>query len=452
MPLTKIHFEDRPEPWPAAGGFVLWLLILSAMLFETDAYRYASVMVSFYGLYVCRHLDPRLTISKTAWLCLAWSVYVLVRFSYDYLASPIRDHGSSEWLYAFPIFFPTIGIGLMRMRFYFGAIRTVFFCAALVLLLFTQHWWVIASGEPVIPLFHENQIHGAVACGMIMIGAFYWFLYHAGRGFHGSLEGQIAKFVAPATIFLALCSILGSHSKGVWLALAGTLPVVTLWVLFSQRWRFARLAMGALVLLVVVGALFLRRKIWDVAGDTFSSTIALFSHIGTQGDLAAYMQQNIASGNNPESMNERLKIWYNAIELFRQAPVFGHGNYWIELWDHTRYADVGYYLMHNGYLEILIRHGLFGLVTLAVMQGCFFYLVHRGVRFGIIDPLARQAYVVLTIFFMLTLLSNSNNRLAIGESFAMMSGGFAFYCQGMERCRRLTGRLARVIPESVVHG
>jgi hypothetical protein len=42
------------------------------------------------------------------------------------------------------------------------------------------------------------------------------------------------------------------------------------------------------------------------------------------------------------------------------------------------------------------------------------------------------AYVTVLVFFAFTLLSNSNNRLAIGESLALVSSAFGCACHLLE--------------------
>lgn len=426
--------DDQPKPFTIVAGYVLWLLMLSASLFETDAYRFAAIITWAYGTLVFLTVKPKARLSFMAWYCLGWSFYVLARFAYGYLASPMHQHGSSEWLYAFPLFFAGIGLALVRIRQHIGSILLIFFAVALLLLAVSQHWMVIASGLPVIPLFHNNQIHGAVACGLILIGAFYWLLHYLMKGIGHSLHGRAALFIAPPVIVLCLISILGSQSKGVWVALAGAVPVGVVMILVMERSRAVRLAAGGLVAAVAVWALVFRERLWGRAGDTVMASLDLIRSVWTDPQGAVLvLQQKIDSGTIPASLNDRLKIWYNAGELVQQSPLFGHGNYWIELWEKTRYAEVGYFLMHNGYMEILIRHGFIGLLALFVMLVGFILLVWRGYRRGVVPAAGFQAYVTILLFFALTLLSNSNNRLAIGESLAMLAGGFAFYAEWMVR-------------------
>lgn len=450
-------FAKNSRPLAVGLGSILWILVLSATLVETDAYRFASIFLSIYGLFV--YLGARDAFSPgperfpneaparifpgvalVAWLCFGWSLYVLVRFGFGYLSSPGHGHGSSEWLYAFPMFFPFLGVALVRIRFQVEWILAAFFLIALGFLVATAHWGLVFSGEEVIPLVHNNQIHGAVASGFLAIGAFYWFQHNARRGIRRNRISQLSVGLAPLVILFCLVAILGSRSKGVWLALAGIIPVAGVFFLFSLKRLSALLALGALVLCVGLVAWLFHGVIWERAGPTVTATFGLLHDFQSSDDIAALVRERIASGRIPESMNERLQIWYNALELFSAAPFFGHGNRWIELWDHTRYADVGYTLMHNGYLEILVRHGLFGLLVTGLILALFLGMVREAGKQGVISIAAEQAYFLLLVFFLLTILSNSNTRLAIGEAFIMLMGAVAFYCAFMVQAKK-AGRL-----------
>lgn len=437
-----IPYDDKPSRPAAIFGGILLLLMLSATLFETDAYRYASLLMAGFGLFAYARMEPKPKTSPLGWLCLLWSVYVLTRFAWYYFDTPNHEHGSSEWLFAFPMFFPAIGLGFVRLRFHIEKVLAVFFTAAAVLLAVSQHWGVIASGEPVIPLYHNNQIHGAVASGMILIAAFFWFLHYTEDHLRHSPYARLSMVLTPVIIVLAVISIIGSQSKGVWLALVVALPVAAVMVIAAQKRPHGRYAMLGLLAAVGLGIGIFHERLLARVAPIVDSVVNILENAGSSGNLAAYMQQQIASGTIPQTLNERLEIWYNALELFVKAPFFGHANMWIELWDHTRYADVGYTLMHNGYMEILIRQGLFGMGIFMIMVIAFIRMVYKGYRAGAVSLAGFQAYLVLLLFFMVTLLSNSNNRLAIGESFAMIWGGVAFYAEATLRYRRLLGREA----------
>jgi O-antigen ligase len=114
--------------------------------------------------------------------------------------------------------------------------------------------------------------------------------------------------------------------------------------------------------------------------------------------------------------------------LISTAPIFGWGNEWLERWHRTRYAQIQYTLLHDGYLEILVRFGLFGAIVMTAILAGLAASVWRASRSGIIPRAAFHAYALALLFFAFTLLSNSNNRLAIGESLALLSSAFACWC------------------------
>jgi O-antigen ligase len=141
------------------------------------------------------------------------------------------------------------------------------------------------------------------------------------------------------------------------------------------------------------------------------------------------VSETIDDRSTPLSMDERLQLWANAWEVFSTAPIFGWGNEWIVRWRHSHYTGVNYTLTHNGYLEILVRYGLAGAAFLSVMLFAFCRSVYQAASAAIIPRAALHAYFLILLFFAFTLLSNSNNRLAIGESLAILSAAVALACQ-----------------------
>jgi O-antigen ligase len=125
-------------------------------------------------------------------------------------------------------------------------------------------------------------------------------------------------------------------------------------------------------------------------------------------------------------MRERLMIWSNALELFNTAPFFGRGNLWLQDWYKATYADVGYTLLHNGFLEIVVRHGLFGLAFLGIFMVAALQRLLAARRQGLIATSTLAYMLTITVFFLGTTATNSNNRLAIGESFFILAGGAVF--------------------------
>jgi O-antigen ligase len=426
--LTAGETGMRPGTIMAILGSLLWIVILSPTLLESDAYRYAALLLSLIATYYFYLYHSRIRIHWIGWLCIAWGVYAAARFLLLYFQAPVHHKGASEWLYIFPIFFPVLGIALAAYRPYVARIIAAYFVIVLVFLLATTNYGHILAGEPVTPLIQKNRIHGAVACGLILISAFFWMMHYTLRRHEAPRLAQLALSTAPVIIVLCLLNIYGSKSKGVWLAIVLCLPLMLILAQRYMRHPAVQLIGLAIVALFVGGIALFWGNLVETAGPTLSAVTGVVRDISTSSDISTLFAQSINSDQTPLSMNERLQLWSNAWEVFSAAPIFGQGNLWLESWKHTRYTGVGYTLMHNGYLEIAIRHGLFGLMVFLVMFVAFLRAVRRACAHGLISRPTLHCYYVANAFFCLTLLSNSNNRLAIGESFALVVGAIAFAC------------------------
>lgn len=407
-------------------GCLLWLVLVSPTLIESDAYRYAAGVLMLIGLYFFYwRLPLRPYMDWFAWLCLGWGVYVLARFVFLYETTPGHDIGASDWLYAFPLFFPLLGFTFSLYGKQSERLIAVFFTAALILLAVTTHYVRIFSGETVPPLIMNNQIHGAVACGLLITWSAFWMLHYLTTPSANRRFARFAFMVAPLVIALCLISVYGAKSKGVWLALSITLPVLALIALAYFRHAKAALVLVVLFALLCAGLYAVRHNLSATAGPTIASTASMVGHIASGHEVDQAVSGTIGSESTPVSMDERLQLWSNGWQVFSSAPVFGWGNEWLERWRQTRYANVQYTLLHNGYLEILVRFGLFGAVVMSIILGVLIATVWRAWRAGLIPRAAFHAYAVSLFFFALTILSNSNNRLAIGESLALGTAAFA---------------------------
>lgn len=406
---------------------ILWLLLISAPILETDTYRYAALLL-IGTTYFCFKSNFRLL--KTDWLanaCLAWGAYALLRFLYGLIV--YGEKGASDWLYAFPLFFPAIGIALYSSRKHVQTVLAIYFPLALAALLISTDYRLILEGEVrVSPLFHNNLIHGAIGCGFLMIGAFYWLLHAWETGKLANRSGGWIVAVAMLVITLCLFNIYGSKAKGVWLSLVFVGPLMFASLVFYADRRRAALA-GSTVIVLIAAAIFVGGDdIWKFAGPTYEATARIETAISSHGGLWNAVAAAIASGDTPLAMSERLQLWANASEVIAQAPLFGAGNHWLTLWASTTYKDVPYTLLHNGYFEMLVRHGLFGIIVFAILAVSMYRRVVAAWRAGLISLSALLAYSMVTLFFLGTILSNSNNRLAIGESFFFVFSAVAFAC------------------------
>jgi O-antigen ligase len=409
-------------------GCVLWILVASAAFVETDTYRYASAILAIIALVHFLKMENRPRTNWLGWLCMGWGAYVIVRFVAIYLITPGHDLGASDWLFAFPLFFPILGVAFGLYERHLEKIVAAFFAVALFMLAVTTHFRLIFAGETVKPLIMNNQIHGAVACGLILISASFWLLHYMTSPMANRALARFSYVAAPLIIIVCFIAIYGAKSKGVWLALVLTLPIVGLVSLTYLRRKMGVVIVFCAAAMLLAGIYAVRHNLQTTAGPTVNAAIAMLEGVDDGRDLSGLLADTIASTTTPVSMDERLQLWYNAGELIASAPIFGWGNEWLERWHHTRYAQVQYTLLHDGYLEILVRFGLFGALVMTAILAGLAGSVWKACRSGIIPRAAFHAYALGLLFFAFTLLSNSNNRLAIGESLALLSSAFACWC------------------------
>ncbi|PZU83017.1 MAG: O-antigen ligase [Shinella sp.] len=414
----------RNWTWSPYLLMLLWVGMISAPIVESDTYRYTALALVAIGYLFFRQNYRLLKSDYFAYLCIAWGLYAFFRFAYGVFV--LDEKGTSEWLYVFPIFFPGLGIALYSSRQYVFPAISLFMAIALAALLVSTDYSGVLAGERTFPLYHNNPIHSAIGCGLIVIGAFYWMLE---AGETGRLVGW-KKHAILATgcliIALGLFNIYGAKSKGVWLALIFTIIVVAATSFLHQHRRYlVPIVVGAFALLAV-GLYNVQDNIAEFAGPTYDAAVNLSENALEAPSIEGAMRSAIEAPETPDSMRERLELWSNALELISMAPLFGHGNDWLRLWRQTTYGGTRYVLLHNGYLEILVRHGLFGLTLLGVSIVISWRRLSEAYRRKAISHSTLMCASVLTVFFMVTLFSNSNNRLALGESFFMVMAAAVF--------------------------
>lgn len=417
----RLASNERLEAWIFP---ILWALLASAMLVESDVYRYVTIALVIFAFW--RHPSEVRRVSRDwlAVLCYVWSAYVLVRFAIG--IAVYGEKGSSEWLYAFPAFFPLVGAALYATRRYLFTAATVLVLAGLAGLLVTMDYQTLFAGDRAAPLFHKNPIHAGVGSSMLFITALFWLLY---AGETGRLSGRGKwRYVIPAcaTMALSLLGALGSQSKGAWLALAATLVVMGAMALFQLAGKWRIYLFCGLCLIGATSAFVAAPYVLKVAGPTVEAVGRL-----TDGPLLSQspldiVQSAIADQRTPLSMRERLMLSFDALELVQASPLFGWGNLWLREWKNTTYSSVGYTLIHNGYMEIIVRHGLLGLAILAVFASTAIRRVSRARHQGRISSSLALYLLSIGFFFFATITTNSNNRLAIGESFFIFAAAAVF--------------------------
>lgn len=414
--------------WVAVTG-CLWLLMASATLVESYAYRYAGAVLALIALYQYMKTAPHLPMDWRGWLCVAWGVYALGRFLIEFYLLPDHPAGDRELLFGIPLAFPLIAFIFFLCWQDMERIVAVYFGIALLTIATTTHYQLIFAGETVRPLIQHNQIHGAVCCGIILIAATCWMLHYRTTPNADKTLKLLSTLITPPLIILCLIGIYGAKSKGVWLALGLTSPAIAFVILRDLRPRMGMLIIAGVAVILAFGVYAVRGNLERTAGQTVASTFFMLEDVKTGKTLDAAVSETIDDHSTPLSMDERLQLWANAWEVFSTAPIFGWGNEWIVRWRHSHYTGVNYTLTHNGYLEVLVRYGLAGAAFLSVMLFVFCRSVYQAASAAIIPRAALHAYFLILLFFAFTLLSNSNNRLAIGESLAILSAAVALACQ-----------------------
>ncbi len=401
----------------------LWALLASAMLIESDVYRYITIMLVAWLATWHRKEWTLVTQDWLAVICYGWAGYVMTRF----LAGIVfyNEYGSSEWLYLFPVFFPAIGAALYltRDRIYLACLILVmagFFC-----LLLTLDIGQIFSGQRVLPLFHKNPIHAGVGSGMLLISVTYLLVYSAETGRLGDRWRWLTVSLCGTTAVLSLLAILGAHSKGAWVAIASAGGFAMMLCVLYLPCKKQLITLSSFFVVILITALLAAPVFDEVAGSTFLSVEKLTWGLG-KGDIPSAMQDAIEDPSTPNAMRERLMIWYNAIELFEAAPLYGAGNTWLRAWHSTSYANVGHTLLHNGFAEIAVRHGLLGLMFFTVFSLAAITRLAAARREGLIATSTFAYVLTISFYFLCTIATNSNNRLAIGESFFILAGGSIF--------------------------
>lgn len=422
--MTNSSLFSRPLTLQVLAG-LCWLAMMSVTLVESDAYRYASLsLIVIFAFFVSK---PKNGVARDwlAVLCVVCGSVALLRFVIQLTMT--GEKGASEWLYAFPLLFPLLGTALYGSWNVLRAVFAVFFAVALLLLLLSTDFTHALTGERIFPLFHHNPIHGAVGCGFLIIGAFYWASHHYEVGTTRATRSLVTA-VATLVIAIALFNIWGSKSKGVWLAMIPTFLLLVPTPLIFLRRKDVIVAMIASVLLVGSGIYLVRQNILEVAGATVESISTVVGELDSGRSVSSIVEEAIGSPSTPGSVAERLQLWSNAWEIIDVSPIFGSGNHWLTIWHTTRYAGIPYTLMHNGYLEVLVRHGFVGLAIYGIIFVVAIYRVYRASRLGVISKSVFGCYLVCAVYFAFTILSNSNNRLALGESYALLFSAVCFAC------------------------
>lgn len=417
------------------------LLFVSAVWFESDTYRYCAILLLIPAAYhyfrVAPREEGRPVIGPIALMCFAFGAYVALRFAYSVFYHPEKGMGTAEGIYLFPLGYSTVGYALIiyiRKPF---AIVSVFVLTSCVFVMSSLDFESLHTMGRATNLLHNNPIHAAVANGIILL-CIIPYIDHVFR--RGSLSLPARWFllaIAALTFVAAFANVLTLDSKGVWLALAVALPVQLALVQVVWRSRIVLISVIAAGVVAVALTFVAWNRIVETGGSTFHATASVIERIASGDGLLDSMDRAINDPENPYTLRARLALWANALNIWSDYPVFGPGVAWLYYWQDRPYQEPAFDLIHNGYLEIAVRYGVVGLAFYMVLYGWTIRQAWRASRSGVIAPSAFVAYLPVLVFFAITLFSNSNIRLALGESLMWIAAAFGFWCDfAIQRANR----------------
>ncbi|MER9327113.1 O-antigen ligase family protein [Mesorhizobium sp. M0488] len=443
--LSRLHHVLLPPPLPRetpdyakddAPRSTLLLLLAALAVFalvssvwrEADTYRYAGIALALAAAIRWFRLDlwtySKPLIGWVGVLCLGWSFYVFIRLAIVYFGT--HQLGAAEGIYLFPMFYATTGFALLLFvrrpaRFVLG-----FMILSLVFLAADTGYSDIFHGIKPEPWLFNNPIHASVAAGFIFLCTLQFMAYTAHRTDLNTATRSLHWALSAAVLLLALVNIIALRSKGVWLALA--LVLLLLAVMTLARGHRRELIVGGGVLAIVAAGVVATQSIfWSTAGDTMVFVKSLISDVLSHGILPAF-DRAIASDTVPLAARERLMLWADAIEVWKRHPILGASSSWLTEWQDRTYHPMIFNVFHNGYLEIAVRYGVVGLAFFVFLYTWSSRQVLLAMRAKLIAPAAWSCYISTLVFFAITILSNSNNRLSIGEAFMWFAAAFGFYC------------------------
>ena len=404
------------------------LAFVSAVWREADTYRYAGVALAAVAIIRWFRQDlwtySKPLIGGVGYLCVGWSLYVFIRLAIVYFGT--GQLGSAEGIYLFPFLYATTGFSLLLFVRRPAQLVLWFMILSLVFLAADTGYSDILHGIKPEPWLFNNPIHASVAAGFIFLCTLQFMAHTAQRTDLNNATRIRHLALSAAVLLFALVNIIALRSKGVWLALA--LALLLLAVMTLARGHRRELMVGAGVLAIVAAGVAATYNIfWSTAGDTMIFVKTLVSDALSHGVVPAF-DRAIASDTVPLAARERLMLWADALEVWKRHPIFGAGSAWFTEWQNRTYHPDIYNIFHNGYLEIAVRYGVVGLAFFAFLYIWSSRQVLLAVRAKLVAPAAWPCYISTLVFFAITILSNSNTRLAIGESFMWFAAAFGFYC------------------------
>ncbi len=416
-----------------------FLSLVSALWVESDLYRYAVLGLVLWGLVIYFGLEKgfRPSIGGMGFACIVWTLYVGIRFVWSTATMPLTSEGSAEGIYLLPILYMTTGYVFFLYRLNIRRFLFVVALFSLLMLAMTIEFPQIAAslrggadflGDRFPFLVQNNLIHASVAAGLIAVAMTMLAMDLMAHRDERTPYWRLAVGVCVLVILLCLIGIFGAKSRGVWLALFFSMPL-TLLAPFSAlpaRTRLAIAVASFVVALMVI--VVLRHPILAAIDPIEESAVKLYHVLTSKGFAQQVIENAVANAQATDSLAQRLLLWVKALGIWSDNWVMGVGIYWRTLWLSPDAIKAPFDLFHNGFLEVGVRYGMVGLLFYG---GLFAWCLRQSLLCARQRLIARGLFgfhAISLVFFLLTLLSNSNNRLAIGESYALVFAAFGFCC------------------------
>lgn len=438
------------HPLTRSTASVLFLLFVSATWIETDAYRFAGVLLAASGVIAYLKGDFRPSIGWMGALCLIWGVWISARYVLAVNFAGLHGHGSSEGIYLLPLLYPVLGFTMYIHRTEWRDSSVLFIATSLLAALATVDLVGSFDGD-----FHDifdtnNRIHGSIGAGFVILAAL------TVMGYEGRTEPDprlrwAMEILCLITITICAIGLYGAKSKGVWAALVIALALQGAFAARAMRGRQSARMTGLAVTSAAIAAVAVfHRPLWDTVSPSLGGLVSLFLRATTSSDPVALFRETVACGSGlPRGTYLRLMMWHDALEVWSHAVIFGNGIAWQDLYHRSFYAGTGFEVVHNGYLEIAMRYGLVGIGFTLLVFGWSISMARRACRLGLIAPEALRFHACAAVYFLATMATNANNRLSIGESYMTAVGAFGFCCLFLiaaERARAADGRAGDTPP------